>query len=47
MLKDALDAIPETTPQKEARLAAMAEPSPNYQRQIHWIGRMKSRRSSP
>ena len=47
MLKDALDAIPETTPQKEARLAAMAEPSASYQRQVHWIGRMKSRRSSP
>ena len=41
MLKDALDAIPENTPQKEARLAAMvaAEPSEPYQRQIHWIGR--------
>lgn len=41
MLKDALDAIPENTPQKEARLAAMvaAEPSPAYERQIHWIGR--------
>jgi epoxyqueuosine reductase len=41
MLKDALDAIPENTPQKEARLAAMAaaEPSPVYQRQIRWIGR--------
>ena len=41
MLKDALEAIPENTPQKEARLAAMValEPSPEYQRQIHWIGR--------
>jgi epoxyqueuosine reductase len=41
LLRDALDAIPEATPQKEARLAAMAaaEPSPAYQRQIHWIGR--------
>jgi epoxyqueuosine reductase len=41
MLKDALDAIPETTPAKEARLAAMvsSEPSGAYQRQIHWIGR--------
>jgi hypothetical protein len=41
MLKDALDAIAENTPQKEARLAAMeaAEPSAPYQRQIHWIGR--------
>jgi epoxyqueuosine reductase QueG len=41
MLKDALDAIAENTPQKEARLATMvaAEPSAPYQRQIHWIGR--------
>jgi epoxyqueuosine reductase len=41
MLKDALDTIPENTPQKEARLAAMVatEPSEPYQRQIHWIGR--------
>ena len=41
MLKDALDVIPENTPQKEARLAQMlaSEPSPAYQRQIHWIGR--------
>jgi epoxyqueuosine reductase len=49
MLKDALDAIPESTPAKEARLAAMAaaEPSPEYQRQIHWIGRMDKRRRTP
>jgi epoxyqueuosine reductase len=49
MLRDALEAIPENTPQKEARLAQMvaAEPSQAYQRQIHWVGRMKSRRSSP
>jgi epoxyqueuosine reductase len=49
MLKDALDAIPESTPQKEARLAQMvaAEPSPAYQRQIRWIGRMNSRRRTP
>jgi epoxyqueuosine reductase len=41
MLKDALDTIPENTPEKEARLAAMVatEPSEPYQRQIHWIGR--------
>ena len=44
MLKDALDVIPENTPQKEARLAAMvaadaAAPSPAYLRQIRWIGR--------
>jgi hypothetical protein len=47
MLKDALDAIPESTPQKEARLAAMVEPSPPYQRQIRWIGKMNSRRRTP
>jgi epoxyqueuosine reductase QueG len=49
MLKDALDAIPESTPQKEARAAQMAaaEPSPAYQRQIRWIGRMNSRRRVP
>jgi len=47
MLKDALDSIPESTREKEARLAAMAEPSPPYQRQIRWIGRMRSRRSDP
>ena len=36
MLKDALEAIPENTPQKEARVAAMAkgEPSAAYQRQV-------------
>ncbi len=44
MLKDALDAIPENTPQKEARLAAMVAgestgPLPAYQQQIRWIGR--------
>jgi ferredoxin len=43
MLKDALDAIAENTPQKEARLAAMASaeavgPTPEYQRQRRWIG---------
>jgi epoxyqueuosine reductase len=44
MLKDAVDRIPENTPQKEARLAAMvqAESSPAYQRQVHWIGRKNS-----
>jgi ferredoxin len=49
LLKDALDAIPENTPSKEARLAAMAgaEPSAAYQRQIHWIGRINSRRKDP
>ena len=41
LLKDALEAIPENTPQKQARLAAMiaAEPSAAYVRQIRWIGR--------
>jgi epoxyqueuosine reductase QueG len=47
MLKDALEHIPENTPAKEARLAAMvaaesAGPVPAYQRQVRWIGR-KSR----
>jgi epoxyqueuosine reductase len=47
LLKDALDAIPENTPQKEARLAAMvaaeaAGPVPAQVRQLRWIGR-KSR----
>jgi len=38
---DALDAIPENTPAKEARLEAMvqAEPSAAYQKQVRWIGR--------
>jgi len=46
MLKDGLDAIAENTPQKEARLAQMVatEPSPPYQRQVHWVGRMNWRR---
>jgi len=49
MLKDALDAISENTPAKEARLAAMAaaEPSPAYERQVHWVGRMNWRRKNP
>lgn len=46
MLKDALDAIPESTQHKEERLAAMvtsdaAGPAPAYQRQIRWIGRRR------
>jgi epoxyqueuosine reductase QueG len=43
MLKDALDAIPENTPAKEARLAEMvrAEPPAAYQKQIRWIGRKR------
>jgi epoxyqueuosine reductase len=50
MLQDALEAIPESTPAKEARLAAMVATgaSPAYQRQIHWIGRrIPAKRSSP
>jgi epoxyqueuosine reductase len=47
LLKDALDAIPENTPQKEARLAAMVAaessgPVPAQVTQLRWIGR-KSR----
>jgi epoxyqueuosine reductase QueG len=49
MLRDALDAIPENTPAKEARLAAMTqnEASAAYARQVHWIGRMNWRRRNP
>jgi hypothetical protein len=44
MLKDALDRIPENTPEKEARLAAMVAgetvaPPPAYVQHIRWIGR--------
>ena len=44
MLKDALDVIPENTPQKEARLAEMVKAEsagavPAYSRQIRWFGR--------
>jgi epoxyqueuosine reductase len=47
LLKDALETIPENTPQKEARLAAMvaaesAGPVPAQVRELRWIGR-KSR----
>ena len=47
LLKDALEAIPENTPQKEARLAAMVAaeasgPVPARVSQLRWIGR-KSR----
>jgi Fe-S oxidoreductase len=47
LLKDALDAIPENTPQKEARLTAMVAaeataPVPARVSQLRWIGR-KSR----
>src|SRR5262249_5198991 len=46
MLKDALDAIPENTPAKEARLAAMVQaeaagPIPPREQQIRWIGRKR------
>jgi ferredoxin len=46
MLKDALDAIPENTPEKEARLAAMGpdEPSAGYQSQRRWIGALPARK---
>jgi Fe-S oxidoreductase len=47
LLADALEHIPENTPQKEARLAAMvaaeaAGPVPAQVRELRWIGR-KSR----
>ena len=47
LLRDALDTIPENTPEKEARLAAMvaaesSSPVPAQVRQLRWIGR-KSR----
>ncbi|MEO5697764.1 MAG: hypothetical protein ABIQ60_11605 [Burkholderiaceae bacterium] len=45
MLKDAVDVIPENTPDKEARLAAMlggaGDESPNYAAQRRWIGELK------
>ncbi|MEO8079242.1 MAG: hypothetical protein ABI641_01845, partial [Caldimonas sp.] len=44
MLKDAVDAIPENTPEKEARLAAMADgaeaKSAGYEAQRRWIGEL-------
>ena len=47
MLKDAVEAIPENTPAKEARLAAMTkdDASAAYQREVQWVGRMNWRRS--
>jgi epoxyqueuosine reductase QueG len=51
MLKDALEAIPEDTAEKRARLAAMVadeargELPAGYQRQKRWIGRLASRDS--
>lgn len=47
MLKDALDAIPEETPAKQARLGAMRRaeaagaPLPAYDAQARWIGRRR------
>jgi epoxyqueuosine reductase QueG len=47
MLKDALDAIPENTPDKDARLANMAaaeargDAGPGYAAQARWIGTVK------
>jgi epoxyqueuosine reductase QueG len=51
MLKDAVDAIPENTPGKEARLAAMAADagtgSPGYDAQRRWIGELKFHPRTP
>lgn len=50
MLKDALDEIPENTPEKEARLADMAEAESrgalpeSYETQKRWIGRLGYRK---
>lgn len=47
MLKDALDAIPEDTPEKQKRLAAMrvlesrGDPGPGYRDHRRWIGTLK------
>ena len=41
MLSDALEEIPENTPEKERRLAAMKGDSPGYQRQKRFIGILK------
>lgn len=42
LLADALEAIPENTPQKEHRLAEMAgKPSPEYEKQKRFIGFLK------
>lgn len=47
MLRDALDVIPENTPEKEARLAAMVEAEragklpPGMADKLHWTGRLK------
>jgi Fe-S oxidoreductase len=41
MLADAHQEIPENTPQKEARLAAMKDDSLEYQKKKRWIGILK------
>ncbi|MGQ0656468.1 MAG: hypothetical protein ACT4P4_30115, partial [Betaproteobacteria bacterium] len=41
MLADAHGEIPENTPAKESRLAAMHPGSPDYERQKHFIGFLK------
>ena len=41
MLGDALEEIPENTPAKEKRLAAMTGESPQYEKQKHFIGFLK------
>jgi len=41
MLGDALEEIPENTPAKEKRLAAMTRESPQYEKQKHFIGFLK------
>ena len=41
MLADAHTEIPENTPEKELRLAAMSGPSPAYEKQKHFIGILK------
>jgi len=41
MLADAHQEIPENTPQKEQRLAAMTGESPTYEKQKRFIGVLK------
>ena len=41
MLSDALEEIPENTPEKEKRLSQMKEGSEAYLRQKHFIGYLK------
>jgi Fe-S oxidoreductase len=51
MLKDAVDVIPENTPEKEARLAAMNDEASTqgaaYAAQRRWIGEVKFHRREP